>query len=160
MTEPNVMKCDVCGEPSTEGLVGVGAYCSKPCKKELIRKAREEEQELLDEEMSVTPDEFDIPAFERFILKVALHMIRDLPKKVRAEWQKRTPMLLSASNLSMEIKERVVREIPLFYVSSMEAEGREKLFFGGSFMFKTKVPKKVIWDALVKAKVLKAKRGE
>lgn len=157
MSKPQAWNCDICGKESFDALVGLGAYCSRQCKRELVKRAKEEEAELLAESVQEAPELFDLPAFERFILKIALHMIRDLPKNVRADWQKNNPPMLSAPNLALEIKERTIKYIPLFYISFMEAEGREKLFYGGSFEFKAKVPQKVIWEALVKAKVLKPK---
>lgn len=159
MSKPQAWQCDICGKESFDALVGVGAYCSRACKKELIKRAKEEEAELLAEPIEEAPELFDIQAFERFILKIALHMIRDLPKNVRADWKKNNSPMLSASNLALEIKERTIKHIPLFYISFMQAEGREKLFYGGSFEFKAKVPKKVILEALVKAKVFKANDG-
>lgn len=147
--------CAICGKPATEGLVGVGAFCSGHCRVKLIAKAMGEEKELLNEPLDVMPDEFDVAAFDRFMLKLSLHMIRDLPPKIRAKWRKETPFMLSAMNLSLEIKGRVLKHVPLFYVSAVDAEGREKMFYSATFMFKAKVPKRVILDALVKSKVFK-----
>lgn len=159
MTKQAVWSCDICAKPAREGLLGVGAFCSARCKATLIKKARDHEHELLDEPLETMPDEFDVAAFDRFMLKLSLHMLRGLPPKVRAVWLKDNPLMLSASSLSLEIKGRVLKYIPLFYVSSMNAEGRERDYYGGTFMFKAKVPKQVLWDAIVKAKVMKA-RGE
>ena len=154
---PEKWTCDICGKPATEGFMGLGAYCSSKCKVKLLKKATDYEKELLDEPLEKMPDDFDVAAFDQFMLKLALHMIRDLPAQLREKWRKGNPLLLSAPNLSLEMKERVLRHVPLFYVSSMDAEGREKAFYSGTFMFKAKVPKKVLWDALVKAKIMKAK---
>lgn len=156
-TKANAWACDICGKPASEGLLGVGAFCSAKCKLTLIRQAREHEQELLDEPLEKMPDEFDVPAFDRFMYKLALHMLRSQPPNVRAAMVKNNPIMLSAPNLSLEIKDRVLKHVPLFYVSSMDAEGHARVFYGGTFEFKCKVPKKVVWDALVKAKVMKAK---
>lgn len=148
-------KCDICGKQAAEGIVGVGAFCSGRCRNRLVKKAMEHEKELLNEPLDQMPDEFDVAAFERFMMKLALHMIRDLPPKVRAKW---TPLMLSASNLSLEIKGRVLKHVPLYYVSAVDAEGHAKMFYSATFMFKAKVPKRVILDALVKAKVFKGKQ--
>jgi hypothetical protein len=137
--------------------MGLGAYCSSKCKTKLVKDAKDHERELLDEALDVMPEEFDVPAFDRFMLKLALHMIRDLPPHVREKWRKNNPLMLSAWDLSLELKERAIRHIPLFYVSSMNAEGHNRMFYSGTFMFKAKVPKKVLWDALVAAKIMKAK---
>jgi len=149
--------CDICGKPASEGLLGVGAFCSAKCKMTLIKQARDLEKELLDEPLEKMPDEFDVTAFDRFMYKLSLHMLRDQPPNVRAAMAKNNPIMLSAPNLSLEIKDRVLKYVPLFYVSSMNAEGHARVFYGGTFEFKCKVPKQVILDALVKAKVFKGK---
>jgi len=68
---------------------------------------------------------------------------------------KTNPVALVPEDLALEIKERVLQFVPLYYVSSMDAKGHERIFYGGTFEFKCKVPKKVILNALVKAKVFK-----
>jgi len=153
----NAWECDICGKPASEGLLGVGAFCSARCKMTLIKQATELEKELLDESMEKMPEEFDVAAFDRFMLKLALHTLRDMPHNVRRAWEKNCPIMLSAPNFSLEIKDRVLNYIPLFYVSSMNAEGHERVFYGGTFMFKAKVPKKVLLDALLKSKMMKPK---
>jgi len=148
-------ECVICGKPSKKALLRVGAFCSEVCKRELMRRDEEEKEKLLAEEVNVVPDEFDLAAFERYALKVALHMIKTLPPSEKRRWQKKTPILLVPDELAMAIKEKAIPHIPLDYVSSMEAEGREKLYHGGIYQFKKKVPKEVVLEAFIKGHVFK-----
>lgn len=147
--------CAICGKPAKSALLRVGAFCSEPCKKQLMKQDEERKAELLAEPVNMMPDEFDLPAFERYILKVALHMIRDLTPVQRAKWAKKTPMLLVADELSMAIKEKVIPYIALDYISAMEATGHERMFHGGTYQFKKKVPKEKILEALIQGHVFK-----
>lgn len=148
-------KCAVCGKAANKALLRVGAFCSEPCKRELMRRDEEEKEKLLAEDVTVMPDEFDLAAFDRYALKTALHMIKELPPKEKRRWQKNMPILLVPDELALAIKEKAIPHIPLDFVSSMEAEGHDKLFHGGTFMFKKAVPKEVILNAFVKGHVFK-----
>lgn len=148
-------ECAICGKPSHSALMNVGAYCSELCKRELMKRDEEEKEKLLAEPVEQVPDEFDLEAFDRYSLKVALHMIRTLPPKEKLRWKKNMPLLLVPDELALAIKEKAIPHIPLDYVSSMEAEGHMRMFHGGTFMFKKKVPKEVVLEAFIKGHVFK-----
>ena len=148
-------ECAICGKPSHSALVNVGAFCSELCKRELMKRDEEEKEKLLAEPVDLVPDEFDLEAFDRYSLKVALHMIRTLPPKEKLRWKKNMPLLLVPDELALAIKEKAIPHIPLDYVSSMDAEGHERMFHGGTFVFKKKVPKAVILEAFIKGHVFK-----
>lgn len=147
--------CAVCGKPSRHGLVGLGWYCSDPCKLKLIEDDKKYKEELLAEGVEVMPDEFDLPAFERYMLKVSLHFLKTLPSATRQKWMKKNPLMLSPDDLCLELKDRALRHIPLNYVSSMDSEGHVRMFHGGTYMFKRKIPKDVVVKALQDSKVFK-----
>lgn len=147
--------CAVCDKPATKALMRVGAFCSEQCKRILMKKDEEAKAVLLAEPIDEMPDEFDVPAFDRYSLKVALHMIRSLPPPEKAKWAKKTPILLVPDELAMAIKEKAIPHIPLDFISSMEAEGHERLFHGGVYQFKKKVPKAVILEAMIRGHVFK-----
>jgi hypothetical protein len=148
-------ECAVCGKPSESALLRVGAFCSEPCKRELMRLDEEKKECLLSEDVTVMPDEFDVAAFDRYALKTALHMIRALKPMEKRRWMKNSPILLVPDELAMAIKEKAIRHIPLDFISSMEAEGHERLFHGGTFQFKKKVPKEVVIEAFIRGHVYK-----
>jgi hypothetical protein len=120
-----------------------------------MKRNEAEVAELLAEPVDEAPDEFDLPAFERYSLKMAVHMIKGLPPLEKARWAKKMPMLLIPAVLSDEIKAKVIPHIPLDFVSSLEAKGHERLFQDGVYQFKKKVPKAVIVEALIKGHVFK-----
>jgi hypothetical protein len=148
-------ECAVCGKPSHSALMHVGPYCSELCKRELMKRDEEEKEKLLAEPVDVIPDELDLADFERYTLKTALHMIKTLPPKEKIRWKKNMPLLLVPAELAMAIKEKAIPHIPLDYISSMEAEGHERFFHGGTYQFKKKVPKEVVLNALIKGGVFK-----
>lgn len=148
-------ECAICGKPAHSALVNVGAFCSELCKRELMKRDEEEKVKLLAEPVDLIPDEFDLEAFDRYSLKVALHMIRTLPPKEKLRWRKNMPLLLVPDELALAIKEKAIPHIPLDYISSMEAEGHMRMFHGGTFCFKKKVPKAVVLEAFIKGHVFK-----
>ncbi len=153
--ESSETKCAICGKPAKQALVGLGWFCSAACKQKLIDEDKAYKEELLAEGVEVMPDEFDLQTFERYMLKVSLHFLKTLPTDMRKKWMKKCPLMLSPDDLCLELKDRVLKQMPLNYVSSMDAEGHVRLFHGGTYMFKRKVPKNVIVDAMTKAKVFK-----
>jgi hypothetical protein len=148
-------KCAICGKPSDTALLRVGAFCSEPCKRELMKRDEEKKECLLSEDVTVMPDEFDVEAFDRYALKTALHMIRALKPMEKRRWMKNSPILLVPDELALAIKEKAIPHIPLDFISSMDAEGHEKLFHGGTFQFKKKVPKAVVLESFIKGHVFK-----
>jgi hypothetical protein len=149
------LECAICGKPSHSALMHVGAYCSNPCKKELMARDVKECEALLAEPVDVMPEEFDLPAFERYALKVAVHMIATLPPVEKARWVKKMPMLLVPGNLADEIKAKSIPHIPLDFVSALEANGHERFFYSGTYQFKKSVPKEVIIKAMVEGRVFR-----
>lgn len=147
-------KCSICAGPAKEGYLGVGFFCSEKCRKALVERHTKYEDELLSEGIDVMPDEFDIPTFDRYIRKVALHKLKDLPKKMMRDWKKKSPEMLVPSHLAMTIKGKVIQKIPLFYVSAIKSEVQEGVTL---FQFKAKVPKAVVVKALIDAKVFKGR---
>jgi hypothetical protein len=148
-------KCAVCGKPAKSALVRVGAFCSELCKRELMERDEKKKSELLGEAVDVMPDEFDLEAFERYVLKSALHFLKELPPMMRAKWMKKHPLMLVPEEFADQVKGRVLMNLPNDYVSVMHAEKGGKLLMDGNYQFKKKVPKAVMIDALIKAKMFK-----
>lgn len=153
-SESVAFQCSICGQPSTEGLLHVGLYCSELCKRKLMERDEERKRELLAEPIEIAPDEFDLDAFERYIMKAALHMIHALPPKEKLKWKKNMPHLLAPDTLAMEIKERALAYLKNDYVSVLENKGN-KFFVGGTYQLKKKIPRHEVFAALVRAKVFK-----
>jgi hypothetical protein len=149
--------CDVCNKETNtgHGIPGTGMACSPKCAKVLQKKRLAFHEKLLSEELGECPDKLDVPAFERFALKFALQFLRGISDKDRKRLMKNCPLVLMPEEMALEVKEKVLRHIPLYYVSSMEARGHERLFHSGTYGFKCKVPQKVVMDAFFKAELLK-----
>lgn len=151
----HVAKCAVCGKSSLSALVGVGFFCSKPCRKILMARDEEEMKKLLEEHIAEIPEKLDVPAFERYALKAAVHMLHTLPPMEKIRWRRDMPLLLIPRELSLAIKEKAIPHIPLDYVSALEAQGHERFLHGGTYQFKKPVPKEIILKAFIDGGVFK-----
>lgn len=148
-------KCAICGKPAKSALVRVGAFCSEVCKRALMEKDEENKAALLAESVDVMPDEFDLEAFERYVLKSSLHFLKELPPVTRAKWMKKHPLMLVPEEFADQIKGRVLMNLTNDYVSVMHEEKGSKILMDGRYQFKKKVPKAIMIDALIKAKMFK-----
>jgi endogenous inhibitor of DNA gyrase (YacG/DUF329 family) len=148
-------KCAICGKAAKSALVRVGAFCSELCKRALMEKDEAKKAALLAENVDEMPEEFDLEAFERYALKSALHFLKSLPAITRAKWMKKFPLMLVPDEFADQIKGKVLMNLPNDYVSVMHEEKGGKVLMDGNYQFKKKVPKAVMIDALVKAKVFK-----
>lgn len=108
-------------------------------------------KELLMEEALGMPEALDVDAFERFMLKFALHYLAGLSAEHTGHLRQSRPILLRPRMMALFMKEKVIARIPLLYVSSMNAEGRDRLFHGGTYEFKKAVPDVAIYEAIQKA---------
>jgi hypothetical protein len=142
MPEP----CAMCKEPSRRQIRGVGYYCSRACMRKLEAMWKEHKTTLLDEPIALIPDEFDKTAFERYVLKTALHMIRSLPPGEMKRWRKNNPDGLVPEVLAIQIKASALKELPEGY---LEREGKD------DYKFLKVVPKQVLMDAMVAGRVFK-----
>ncbi len=110
---------------------------------------------LLAESVDVMPEEFDLEAFERYILKSALHFLSTMSPMLRAKWMKKHPLMLVPEEFADQVKGRVLMNLPNDYVSVLHEEKGSKILMDGRYQFKKKVPKSVMIDALIKAKMFK-----
>lgn len=108
-------------------------------------------RELLAEDALSLPAFLDVDAFERFVLKFSIHYLSKLSPEHLGHLRRSKPILLRPRMMALYLKEKVTDLIPLYYVSSMNAEGKDALFHGGTYEFKKAVPEKVVLEALKKA---------
>jgi hypothetical protein len=116
--------------------------------------------ELLEEDVFKMPAFFDIEAFERYILKLAIHYLSSLGAEHIQHLRMRNPILLRPRLMALWMKEQVTNLMPMYYVSSMEAQGKDRLFHGGTYEFKKAVPSEIVMDALKRAEFIKVMEGE
>lgn len=144
------MICGVCRKKTRKAAYTSYGILCEVCLPGFETNERKLYKELLMEEPFEGPDEFDLDAFERFILKVAVHFIVKAEPEHRARLRRTNPNLLEPRMLSLWIKGKVVDLIPLMYISTLDAEGHEALFHAGTYQFKKKVPFEVIIQAMKK----------
>jgi len=116
--------------------------------------------ELLAEPVMSMPPLMKLEDFERMMLKFTLHYLRSMPDGEKQRLRGTLPMLLQPMKMVLHLKDLVVDQMPLNYVSSMNAEGRDRLFHGATYQFKRLVPDTVIIKALVDAGIADPKPGE
>ena len=133
-------------------LTYYGDFCAD-CLKGSDDYGRKLFEELLAEPALSMPPLMTLEDFERLILKFTLHYLRSMPDAERQRIRGTLPVLLQPMKMVLHLKDLVVDKIPLNYVSSMNAEGHEKMFHGGTYQFKRLVPDTVIIKALVDAGV-------
>jgi hypothetical protein len=117
-------------------------------------------KELMAEDVMSMPAFLDVDAFERFILKFSLHYLVKLGDEHILHLRKKNPILLRPRMMSLYLKERVTNVMPLYYVSAMDAEGRDKMFHGGTYEFKKAVPSEIVIDALKRTGLVKEGEGD
>lgn len=155
------MICDHCkGKFPRVHATYYGMFCND-CLPGSDDRERKLYKELQDEQPLEMPELLDLAAFERFMLKFSLRYIDSMPKGSKERIKGTTPLLLQPRVMSLHLKDLVVEKMPLNYVSSMDADGREKMFYGGTYQFKRKVPSTVILKALKDAGLIEfGEKGE
>jgi hypothetical protein len=144
-------QCVVCGQRASGNVAFVGPICGPACKLKVEARNEEARKVMLAEDMWSCPEEMDIREFEKFMFKLAVHFIEKAPETIKDQWRRESPDCLKPFPVYMEVKARVIRSIPMMYVSAMKTDDPQ----AGVYQFKKKVPKSVVLDALVKSKVLK-----
>lgn len=142
------MICDECKKDvGTLNQSYYGSYCDT-CVKGSDDRARKLYAELLAEEPLAMPELLKLEDFERFMLKFSLRYIEAMPAGDKQRLRGETPQLLKPFVMSMHLKDLVVDKMPLNYVSSLDAEGLGKMFYGAVYQFKRPVPRSVVLKAL------------
>lgn len=145
------MICGLClKKVDRASVTAYGVICPQ-CLPNVDTKEKALYAELLEEDAVSMPPLLDVDAFERLMLKFALHYLSKIGPEHQEHLRKTKPILLWPRTMALWMKEKVVDKIPLLYVSSMNAEGREALFHGGTYEFKKSVPDSVVLEALRKA---------
>lgn len=151
------MICSICRKDVCAGKIipHWGFGCSEECLKIIHEKRDKVVQELKDEILvDNIPERLDLEAFERFMLKVAIHYITDMPAKVKKQFEKKAPLLLRPEELALEFKDKVLKFIPSGFFSSKEARGHARLFFSGTYTMENNIPRKVLFKALKEARIV------
>jgi hypothetical protein len=150
------MKCAICGKDCNEVVLHLGPVCGEERRQELLARHRRLLQELAGEKLRALPDPVFLPDFERFALKLAVHLLAGLSQDLVQRYRQEAPWLLNPLEVALEIKERILRLLPAEYVTLEDARGPLRLFFRGTYSFKGPVPARVVLEASVRAIALSA----
>lgn len=148
------MKCEICNAPASQGLLGLGFYCSAAHKAELLDQQKAVFDELRAEPVNEMPEQFDTHDFERWALKFAIHFLDGLSEQDQAFLAERNPMMLQPDQLALDFKDRIICHLHKAYVSETRARGHERLFHGGAYCFRQPVPAEKIIEAARKAQLI------
>jgi hypothetical protein len=146
-----MMICDDCrGKFEALHQTYYGDFCQN-CIKGSDERGRQYFDELLAEPVLSMPPMLKLEDFERVMLKFTLHYLKSLPEGERQRLRGTIPTLLQPMKMLLHLKDLVIDQIPLNYVSSMNVEGANRMHHGATYEFKRLVPDTVVIKALVAA---------
>lgn len=149
------MKCEVCNQETNKGFMcSNGIACSEDCAQILHGRLDCEYAKLKAEPITEMPEAFTVGDFERWTLKVSLHILEGCTKATRKKLSNNNPMMLVPDQLALEIKDRILKHIPHQYVSSAEVKGHMRMFYGGEYMFRQPIPRGIVVAAAKEAQVI------
>lgn len=151
------MKCCICDTDAPKGslIMGEGFTCSEDCKRIAQERHRAFIDGLKSEPLERMPDALETGDFEHWSLKLAVHLLEKLTEDQRQKFSENNPFMLMPEQMSLELKDRIIRHIPKAYVSETESRGHDRMLYGGTYCFRQPVPKDVIVKACQKAQILK-----
>ena len=148
------MKCLICGKECHEAYLNLGAFCGEEHRLEVLRRHHAYLDELRREEPLRMPEAFGVPDFDRFSPKLAVFLLDRISEEVRDIFRRRAPSLLEPVAMALELKERILRQLPDSHVEMEEAVGLTWLFYSGTYRFRQPVPAAMVVEAIRKAQLL------
>jgi hypothetical protein len=148
------VKCAICNTDCREAYLNLGAYCGEEHRREILRRHRLCLDELRREDPLKAPETFTVPEFDRFALKLAVFLLDRISPEVRELFRQQAPSLLEPVAMCLELKERILRQLPPSHVVLEEAAGLARLFRSGLYSFRQPVPAALVFEAIRKAGLL------
>jgi hypothetical protein len=145
------MTCAICGKACNRAFLHLGGYCGEEHRQEVLARHRRLLDELLREDARAMPETVTLPDFERFALKLAVHVLAGLNPSLLARYRREAPWLLDPLELSLELKDQILHQLPGEYVALEEARGPARFFRGGTYTFRQPVPARLLIEALARA---------
>jgi hypothetical protein len=151
------MNCAVRNKsPKDPNTGAVAEFVRVKCEDEATQQRRNELQAvLLAEELGHIPDTLDMAAFERFVLKYALHFMRAVSPADRDVILNSNPWLIIPEDFALRVKDEILQKIPPRYVSFVEIRTHHGIFPRGKYQFKRAVPAPVLHTAMRNAGLVK-----
>jgi hypothetical protein len=154
------MICEIClSKVKKVSATAYGIAC-RNCLPGLPEREERLYAELLGEGALSIPPFLDIHSFERFVLKFSLHYLASLCPDHVKRLLKSNPRMLVPRVMANWLKDKILKRIPLMYVSMMEAEEKDKELYAGVYQFKRPVPYQIILDAIEKLSLEIPDEGE
>jgi hypothetical protein len=148
------VKCAICGRECHEGFLHLGGYCGEEHRREVLARHRRLLDELRREDVRALPESLVVPDFERLALKLAVHLLAGLGPELLERYRREAPWLLDPLAMALELKERILRQLPGEYVTLQEAVGHQRFFHGGTYSFKQPVPSRLVVEAMARANLV------
>jgi len=148
------MKCAIFGTDCHEAYLNLGDFCGEEHRLEVLRRHHAYLEELRQEEPLRMPGAFSVPDFDRFSMKLAVFLLDRISAEVRELFRQKAPSLLEPVAMALELKERILRQLPDSHVELEEAVGFARLFRGGTYRFRQPVPAALVVEAIRKAQLL------
>jgi hypothetical protein len=145
------MNCVICGQECHEAFLRLGGFCSAEHGQEILSRHHQRLSELRREPVALMPETFDRDAFERFALKLAVHLLAGIGEETREEFRRRLPGLLEPLEMALELKERILRQLPVTHVLLTEATGLARLFHSGTYTLLQPIPASLMRQAVEQA---------
>jgi hypothetical protein len=147
------MHCAICGQECNNAFLRLGGYCCEKHRQEVLKRHRDLVEELAGEDVRQMPDVFHLPDFERFALKLAVHLLLGMSEGLRQLYRQRAPNLLDPLEMALELKECILRQLPASHVHLEDATGLAVLFHDGTYRFLQPVPDHLVVEAIRKARL-------
>jgi hypothetical protein len=148
------VNCLICSQECQEAFLNLGAYCCEGHRLEILRRHQELLAELRREAPGRMPELFSVADFERFTLKLAVHLLDGISPAVRELFRRQMPLLLNPVEMALELKEHILLQLPSTVVALELASGPARLFRSGTYSFLQPVPKDLVLQAIRSARLL------
>jgi hypothetical protein len=150
------MKCSMCGKASPDRrlVIGAAGLVCPECAAVAHQERKDLHEALLAENLGDMPDTLDIVAFERLVLKYALHFMRDVSPAYRDIVLRANPAFVFPEEFAMWVKDRLLQELPHRYVAFTEVQVHDRIFPRGEYRVVADIPARVICAALRKARLV------
>ena len=149
------MICEKCRRKFPGLALGPFGIVCQECMRLVVSEDPPLYEKLLAEHVLDLPLFLDIDDFERAMLKLSVHFLKSATPDQAIRLRNQNVYLMYPRPMALQLKDQVLEMIPLMYVSSMPAEGRNNVFCTGTYQFKKPLPKEVLVKAMVKAKLVK-----
>jgi hypothetical protein len=145
------MKCHVCEQDAASGFLTPLGFACKACEAVSCQQWKEICDRERDLPLDDGPDEYDLEEFERFALRLAVHLLAN--KTFFRKLKKANPFMCSPSELSLHLKQLIINAAPDRF-STWEARGHERIFHGGTYRMIGTITKERVIEATKKAGII------